>query len=157
LDDTDRPDEPAAGPSAAEMRSFAYLLLGRREYSAWELNNRLRKKWPHEDSTAALVDQLCDEDLVSDQRYAESFLRSRVQRHQGPLKIRAALRGKHVSDRIIATALDTMSEQWRELAADWLRRQRITKLAYDDRPRYYRRLMNRGFTHEQAMSAIDSF
>ncbi len=88
------------------MRAFAYRLLGRREYGIVELEHRIRHKWPEAEECWELVGQLAGENLVSDQRYAEAFTRSRVQRHQGPLKIRAAMRGKGVPDSIIATAME---------------------------------------------------
>jgi regulatory protein len=137
------------------MRAFAYRLLGRREYSIWELGNRIRQKWPAADGVSLLLDDLTNEGLLSDERYAESFLRSRLQRFQGPLKIRAALRGKQVPDPVISLVMEAASEQWTELAADWLRRQTAGELDFEERAKYYRRLLNRGFTHDQAMDALD--
>ena len=43
-----------------------------------------------------LLDALVEENLLSDERFTESFVRFRVQRYQGPLKIKAALRTKGV-------------------------------------------------------------
>jgi regulatory protein len=137
------------------MRAFAYRLLGRREYSIWELGNRIRQKWPAADGVSLLLDDLTNEGLLSDERYAESFLRSRLQRFQGPLKIRAALRGKQVPDPVISLVMEAASEQWTELAAVWLRRQTAGELDFEERAKYYRRLLNRGFTHDQAMDALD--
>ena len=80
------------------MRAFAYRLLGRREYSVYELGQRLRQKWRSVEDIDALADELVEalleENLVSDERFAESFVRSRIQRCQGPLKIKAELRNK---------------------------------------------------------------
>jgi len=127
------------------MRAFAYRLLGRREYSLLELENRIRQKWPEAEAIGNLVAQLAGENLVSDQRYAEAFTRSRVQRHQGPLKIRAAMR-----------ALEAEADNWLELAHKWLQRQHPGPLSFKDKQKYYRRLVNRGFTHDQAMDACKS-
>ncbi len=135
------------------MRAFAYRLLGRREYSLVELGNRLRQKWPEAEDVETLVGQLAEENLVSDQRYAEAYMRSRVQRHQGPLKIRAAMRGKGVPDSIIATAMEAEADNWLELARKWLQRQHPGQLSFKDKQKYYRSLVNRGFTHDQAMDA----
>lgn len=135
------------------MRAFAYRLLGRREYSIIELGNRIRQKWPEAEDVGNLVGRLAQENLVSDQRYAEAFTRSRVQRHQGPLKIRAAMKGKGVPDSIIATAMEAKAGHWPELARKWLQRQHPGRLSFKDKQKYYRRLVNRGFTHDQAMDA----
>ena len=137
------------------MRAFAYRLLGQREYSLKELVNRISRKWPQVNDIELFVCQLSEENLVSDERFAESFLRSRVQRYQGPLKIRAELRGKGVADSIISDALDTMSGEWRSLAAQWLERQHSGALSFADKKKYYRRLVNRGFAHDQAMDALN--
>lgn len=144
-------------PSANELRALAYRLLGQREYSACELERRLRRKWPAlgagplEELLAALI----DENLLSDERFAESFVRSQVQRYSGPLKIRAALRERGVSDALIAAALEEQASEWTDLAAAWLQRQHPGPLDFEARTRCYRRLVNRGFTHDQAMDAVN--
>ncbi len=138
------------------MRAFAYRLLGRREYGLVELGQRIRQKWPEAEGVGGLVEQLAGENLVSDQRYAEAFTRSRVQRHQGPLKIRAAMRAKGVPDSTIVEAMEAEGGNWMELAREWLQRQHTGELRFKDKQKYYRRLVNRGFTHDQAMDACKS-
>jgi len=139
------------------MRAFAYQLLARREYSLAELAARLTRKWPSADEVASLVDQLAAENLVSDERFAESFVRSRIQRFQGPLKIRAELRGRGVDDSLISLALEGSPASWNELALEWLDRQGVRDLDFRDRQKFYRRLVNRGFSHGQAMDAVNQF
>ena len=149
------PTEAEQEPSTNEMRAFAYRLLGRREYSRQELSNRISRKWPQATDIQLLVDRLEEENLVSDERFAESFLRSRVQRHQGPMKIKAELRGKGVPDAIISGALESMSGGWKALAAEWLERQHSGTIEFADKQKYYRRLVNRGFTHDQTMDVLN--
>ena len=136
------------------MRAFAYRLLGRREYSIHELDQRIRQKWPEAAGVGDLVTQLAGENLVSDERFAESFLRSRIQRCQGPLKIRAELRARGVADSLIAEAMSPYEEGWVDLAREWLLRQIELPANYEQKKTYYRRLQNRGFTHDQAMAAL---
>lgn len=148
-------------PPAGELRAWACRLLGRREYSVAELNQRLRRNWPAlgsgqgPDRVAELLDALVAENLLSDERFTESFIRSHIQRQQGPLKIRAALRAKGVSDGLIARELEAHADAWSGLAAQWLERQHTGRLDYAARGKFYRRLRNRGFTHDQAMDALD--
>ena len=137
------------------MRAFAYRLLGRREYSVFELDRRIRRKWPEADGVGDLTDALVEENLLSDDRYTEAFVRFRVQRYQGPLKIMAALRTKGVSDALTQRELGARAEEWSELAAQWLERQNPGTIDFDARKKYYRRLMSRGFTHSQAMDALN--
>lgn len=145
-------------PSAGEIRAFAYRLLGRREYSVFELDQRIRRKWPQLEPSAAsdLLDALVNENLLSDQRFTESYVRVLMQKQQGPLKIRAALRARGVADGLISLELDRHSDRWIDLATEWLRRQHAGPLDFDDRKKYYRRLLNRGFSHDQAMDALNS-
>lgn len=144
-------------PSASELRAFACRLLGQREYSAAELSRRLRLKWPglEPGPEATLLEALAAENLLSDARFTESLVRSQVQRLQGPLKIRAALRERGVADALIALELERYSDQWSALAARWLDRRHSGPLDFDARQKYYRRLINRGFTHDQAMDALN--
>ena len=142
-------------PSLNEMRAFAYRLLGRREYSTFELGQRLCRKWPDAPDIDVLIDALVAENLVSDERYVKAFVRFRLQRFQGPLKIKAALRSKGVSDALIARELDARSQEWPDLAARWLERQVAGTIDFDAKKKYYRRLVSRGFTHDQAMDAFD--
>jgi SOS response regulatory protein OraA/RecX len=48
-----------------------------------------------------------------------------------------------------------MSGKWRGLASEWLERQHSGPIDFNDKQKYYRRLLNRGFTHSQAMDAIN--
>jgi len=142
-------------PSSNEMRAFAFRLLGRREYSVFELDRRIRQKWPEASGVQDLLDALVEENLLSDERFTESFVRFRIQRYQGPLKIKAALRTKGVSDYLISRELEGHSDEWLDLAIQWLDRQNIGEIDFNARKKYYRRLVSRGFTHSQAMDALN--
>ncbi len=71
------------------------------------------------------------------------------------VKIRAALRDKGVSDSLVSMELEARSGEWTELAAEWLQRQHHGPIDFDGKKKLYRRLANRGFTHAQAMDAIN--
>jgi regulatory protein len=150
---------PVETPCVNELRAFAYRLLGRREYSVFELGQRIRQKWPGAEGIDGLVEELLEalqeESLLSDERFVESFVRSRVSRHQGPLKISAALREKGVSDPLISMGLEAFSGEWSGLAREWLQRQHAGPIDFKLKQKLYRRLANRGFTHSQAMDALN--
>ena len=141
-------------PSSNEMRAFAYRLLGRREYSVFELDRRIRQKWPDATGIGDLLEALVEENLLSDERFTESFVRFRIQRYQGPLKIKAGLRDKGVDDALVSIELEAHSGEWTDLATEWLQRQHTGPIDYDLKKKLYRRLANRGFTHSQAMDAM---
>ncbi|MDZ4728610.1 MAG: regulatory protein RecX [Xanthomonadales bacterium] len=142
-----------------DLRIYAIRLLARREYAVGELHGRLCTKWRGEEGIRQLADELVDdlvnEGSLSDQRYVAAFVRSKRLRSQGPIKIRAELRQRQLSDALIEQALDQETEVWIDVAAAWLARKHDGELEFEDRARFYRRLVNRGFNHEQAMSALD--
>jgi len=150
--------DPNEQPSAGDVRAFAYRLLGRREYSVRELDQRIRRQWPQLESAAIedLLDALVTETLLSDERFTESYVRMVMQKQQGPLKIRAGLRARGVPDALISRELERHAGHWGGLAAEWLQRQHPGPLDFEGRSKFYRRLLNRGFNHEQAMEALDS-
>ena len=138
----------------SEVLQYAVRLLSRREYSVGELSQKLERKWPDSDGIQATLDRLVEEGMVCDARFAEAFVRSRQARQQGPRKIRAELRKRAVADSVTDAAIDAAGVDWAELAREWLQRQSVAERDYDARARYYRRLVNRGFTHDQALNAL---
>lgn len=130
-------------------------MLSRREYAVAELQRKLRTKFPEDPTVDEVVDRLVEEGMVCDRRFADAFVRSRVTRLQGPRKIRAELKRRSVGDPLIDEALEGAVDSWTALAADWLTRQRHDPADYQSRAKYYRRLVNRGFTHDQAMDALN--
>ena len=138
-------------------------LLARREYAVRELEQRLCKKFRGQEDIQQLanemVEALVEEGSLSDERYIRAFVRSRRQRSQGPLKIRAELKQKQVPETLLEQLLnevtETDSENWVNLASKWLARQHPEALDFPGRARFYRRMVNRGFSHEQAMAALD--
>lgn len=103
-----------------------------------------------------MVNELAGEGLVNDSRFAEAFLRSRIARFQGPRKIRAELRARGVSEADVEHALRREEQDWTALASQWLRRQGCALPVDERRDAYYRRLVNRGFSHDQAMDALNN-
>ena len=136
--------------------AYACKLLMHREYSEGELRRKLQTRWPESDDIESVVEKLLDESLLSDKRYCAAFIRSRVARLQGPRKIRSELSRKLVADADIEQGLEEADVDWRGLAAQWLSRQKELANDYEMKAKYYRRLVNRGFTHNQAMDALNA-
>jgi regulatory protein len=89
--------------------------------------------------------------LLSNCRYVESYIESRVQRGHGPLKIRAELRERGIDDAVVDTGLAAYATRWAELAGQV----RLKKFGparpadFAERSRQMRFLQQRGFTVEQ--------
>jgi len=134
-----------------QIRVKAMDLLARREYSRQELQIRLLQR----DYAAELVDQvitqLVSEGLLSDERFVESFISSRMQRGQGPVRIRAELRDRGISEDLIETMLDMRDPAWRTSLYEIHARRfaGVIPATLGERARQQRFLTYRGFTSEQ--------
>jgi regulatory protein len=126
-------------------------LLARREYGCRELQQRLQRAGFPEALTGETCAALQAEGLLSDERFAESFVSSRRSRGQGPVRIRAELRERGVSEALIDSVLDPRDPDWEER----LREVHQKRFAGDfpqtlnERARQQRFLSYRGFTAEQ--------
>jgi len=139
----------------AEIRNLAIGYLSRREYGIEELRRKLLQRGAESGVTEQVVGILVDENLVSDQRFAEMYVRTRIRSLYGPMKIKGELRSRGVSDRQIAGALPSEQETWFDIASTWAAKRNRGELDYAARAKMYRSLTNRGFTHEQANVALD--
>ena len=140
----------------AEVHEIAVRYLTRREYGIEELRQKLLQRGSDQAIAEKVVSDLADENLVSDQRFTEMYVRTRMRRLFGPLKIRGELRSRGISDFLIAQELSFEQETWFENASQWAVKRCHGELDYAGRVKIYRALMNRGFSHEQANVALDS-
>ena len=140
----------------AEIREIAVRYLARREYGVQELRQKLVQRGADSTMADTVVSDLVDENLVSDQRFTEMYVRMRIRRLFGPLKIRAELRSRGVADHLIGAAMPDGEEAWFDTASQWAAKKHRGELDYAGRAKIYRSLMNRGFTHEQANIALDN-
>ena len=101
----------------SDVRRAAMDLLARREHSRYELLLKLTRRLG---DNPELIDQevgkLTDEGLQSDRRLAESFIRARTNRGQGPVKIKMELRAKQVGDELISIACEECGIDFAALA-----------------------------------------
>ena len=125
------------------------------------LSERLRQ-WTADaeravDRIDAVLDQLAAENLQSDQRFTESFLRSRSNKGYGPDRIRQELREKGVDSALLNSALEALELDWVALA----REVRLKKFGveqprdFKERARQLRFLNYRGFGSEFASAALE--
>jgi regulatory protein len=125
--------------------------LARREHSEQELACKLASRGYAADIVEATLADLVADRLLSNARFAEAFVHSRIQRGSGPQKIRAELRARGVSDNLIDECLDAHTDSWRELARE-VRAKRFGSAApadFRERSRQMRFLQQRGFSAEQ--------
>lgn len=142
------------------IRRAAMDLLARREYAFEELFGKLRSKYPDIDPDLYIrpaLSRLKEENLQSDERFVEAFVRYKATRGSGPLKIRAELNQKGVEASVISDQLYNGIHNWRELAGQALMK-KFAILSPDNAreyQRYYRFLAQRGFENEDIKAAIN--
>jgi len=121
--------------------------LARREHSRAEL---ARKLAPHgeADEITALLDQMEQENLLSNARYAESLAYARAGRH-GSVRLKSELREKGVPETIIAEVVGLAREA--DLAAAravWQKKFGEPPVDARERAKQQRFLLGRGFPSE---------
>ena len=130
--------------------------LSRREHSQLELREKLAARDVDPGLIDATVEQLVADGLVSDARFAESFVGARMRRGQGPVRIRAELKRRGVADALIEQHLYDPELDWRGCAAEVRRKKFGADLPADfpSRAKQQRFLQYRGFTGEQIRAAM---
>lgn len=91
-------------------------LLSRREHGTQELQLKLQRKGYCPEDTSSAIERLLSEGLLSDQRFAESYTRSRAGKGYGPGRIVQELRQKGVSDVIASEVVRSPEQDWLQVA-----------------------------------------
>ncbi|MBL7002508.1 MAG: regulatory protein RecX [Gammaproteobacteria bacterium] len=101
-------------PSLKTARNVAMDYLARREHSRLELENKLNAKEFEKEEIAFALDRLQSENLQSDSRFAQSYIRYRAIKGFGPVKIKHELNAKGVSAEVIQQAEINAGFDWME-------------------------------------------
>jgi len=141
------------------VRRAAMNLLARREQSFHELLQKLTQKYPELDTSDIILpalERLRDENLQSDERFVEAYVRYRRTRGVGPLKIEMELRQKGVNDNLVSAAVHAQEIDWAEHCREALEKKFIPAELSDQKLRLkcYRFLSQRGFEGDQIKAAM---
>ena len=142
-----------------EIRLSAMNFLARREHSKLELRQKISRTFSGvSEQIESVIDQLASENLQSDDRFTESFIRSRDGRF-GPVRITSELRQRGICHSVISLHLpDANDEYWDEVAVG-VREKKFGEslsLSHGDKAKQIRFLMYRGFTGQQASRTLQS-
>jgi len=136
------------------LRERALRLLARREHSRAELERKLRAHATPEDDPEALIQDLSQRKLLSDERYAESRVHS-LSRKFGAARIAHELRAKGLdkglADQASKAARATEVERAREV---WRRKFRVAPRTREERARQMRFLQSRGFSFDAIRAVV---
>ncbi len=129
-------------------KSVAVRLLSRREHSALEIRNKLLKR----DFNGAEIEQAIIElqqgGWLSDERFAEAYIRLRQQKGFGPVRITIELNERGVSESIVNASLHENDESWQQtLLQQYLKKYKNRAITdYNDKAKRIRFLQYRGFS-----------
>ena len=136
----------------SRCKNSAVYSLAMREHSRQELKVKLTQKGFSTDvDLNKLLDELESNDYLNDQRFAESFIRSRVIRGQGKIKILNDLKQRGVSPLIISTTMKKSDTNWNVLAREIREKKfgRVIPVDYKEKTKQMRFLSSRGFDSEE--------
>lgn len=154
----------------ASIRGSAMNILAGREHSATELRHKLRRKLERKQVESGepnrldelidtVIEQLINDRLVDENRFTESFIRSRTARGSGPVKIRHELQERGISGEIIEQYLDDSYEFWQKHIAT-VRSKRFGiqyPEDYKEQSKQSRFLYQRGFSGELIQRLFNEF
>lgn len=94
--------------------SKALALLARREHARAELKRKLQQRYTDDTLIDTVLDRLQQENYQSNTRFAEHFLRARVNQGYGALRIERELQDKGVSEDLIQQTLLDAEVDWED-------------------------------------------
>ena len=148
------PQPKPKGLTGSRLRSYAFAVLTRREYSKADLIEKLGLYAMDRDEVLKLVDELAKENYQSDQRVAEIMLSSQKRKGKGPNRIKLALKSKKIDASLIQEELK--ETDWNEQAYQLKIKKYGAKVEKEPKlkAKQIRFLMYRGFEMDAIMKAI---
>ena len=146
--------EKKPGLQGSRLRSYAFAVLTRKEYSKAELIEKLALYAESRDEVITLVEELSAQRYQSDQRVAEIMLSSQKRKGKGPNQIKMKLKNKKIDTALIAKELK--ETDWVQQAYELKVRKYGTEVTKDPKikAKQIRFLMYRGFEMDAIMKAI---
>lgn len=131
-------------------------LLARREHGISELSRKLVVKQFDPQLVEEAIEGLVRDNLVSDERFCESMINSRLNRGHGPIKVRYELRNKGVPEHVVEKTMEELSPDWYQSLAGLIEKKYAGQLSRTpaERVKQVRFLSSRGFPHEMIYSVI---
>ncbi len=138
------------------LRQRALEYLGKREYSAVELANKLKAYADEADDIPALITDFKDRGWLSDARFTEQIVRTRKVKF-GSAKVANELREKGVSDDLIAESVSEVKEHELENASEvWRKKFKQKASNRNEWAKQARFLQSRGFDFETIKKVLNA-
>ena len=124
--------------------------LVRREHSQQELMQKVSAKGFARHDITPVLEELTEQGLQSNVRFAESYARSRVHKGIGPLRIQAELQQRGAGDCYFEMAVEDIAGSWENLLEQvYSKKYSLDKtLDFKEKLRRSRFLLQRGFPND---------
>lgn len=137
-------------------KSVAVRLLSRREHSAFEIRDKLLKREFGEAEIDLVIIELEKGGWLSDERFAEAYIRMRQLKGFGPIRIAMELSERGISESIVDCYLHHDDESWRQTLAQQYQKKykNIAIDDYSDKAKRIRFLQYRGFSLDMIFQVV---
>ena len=139
-----------------DIRQSAMKYLAIREHSTLELMRKLLKKGYDDLLVHDVLGELTSQSLLSDDRFAEQYVRYRKNRGFGSLHIQTELRERGINEELISKHVDVNDKSWYELVQQVQQKRFGNEIPEDiaEKAKQVRFLESRGFTSDQIWDLI---
>lgn len=139
------------------IKHKALDFLSRRDYSYQELYQKLLKYTDDHDEITDVLDEMVQKKFLNEERYIENFIASKSKKY-GSLKLKYILNSKTENHDLVeqiyrdsevdelTTATTLLQKKYRNIPQD-----------HNERAKYIRFLLSRGFTTGVALNALKNF
>jgi regulatory protein len=136
-------------PPVNSLKSTALRLLATREHSRAELKRKLESKAEEGDDVEAVLDRMAETGLQSDERFAESYVRSRATR-LGSSRLQYELVKRGVTEEVAGSAMSEvlLEDELTRARGVWLKKFGQPPSGRQEWARQARFLQSRGFSAE---------
>jgi len=140
----------------AKTYQSAMNMLARREHSVFELTRKLEQKDFPSELIKEVIERLIADNLLSDERFAEAYVRMRSARGFGLQRIRLEMKERGVDSYLIDRAIAESDVDWNALASE-VRDRKFGEQRPEEfslRAKQMKFLQYRGFSHAQINAAV---
>ncbi|MDG6881169.1 Regulatory protein recX [Phocoenobacter uteri] len=127
---------------------YVVYLLARRDYSEYELRQKMAQKEYSENEIDEAIFDAQTQNWQSDERFCESYIRYRSSAGFGIRKIQYELQRKGVSSDIISRKIDESEVDWYSLAETVFFKKKPSDWDMKAKQKMWRFMMSRGFDSE---------
>lgn len=143
-----------------QLANKALSFLAKREYSQYELQQKLLRYCDDELLINELLLSLKEQNLQSNERFAELYVRSHTHRGKGPNWIRHQLMQHQISECLIEDQLNNPDIDWDSITRTVLAKKAnlgdLKQLEYSQKAKLFNFMQQRGFPIEWINNAFKS-